>query len=330
MSLVKYSEYNRKEVHDLFVPGEEYKPWAGAWGSSGLVRLPTSESDFVFFVTFGTEISGHRFDEGITRDGVLSWQSQPAQSLSTPRIQQLIRHDEDKNDIFLLLRTEKVRDYTYLGRLKYLLHDSAREKPVYFQWQILDWDLPDPVREEMGLLLDEPNTEPSIGQSSGQVSPPQRSDGQGRAVPTGEFQAVKGKDWGAQEAANKRWESPERSSLLPKRKPGSSGTERFSGSSSACFGRGRRWSWLRRALIRQSWGEALDRSQNHQWTLDDRLLRDREGTCGLGKICIAIRTAPSLQLRPCGFDRPILCDRGFARCELLTQGDAVPSKAVAH
>lgn len=202
MSLVKYSEYNRKEVHDLFVPGKEYKPWAGAWGSSGLVRLPTSKSDFVFFVTFGTEISGHRFDEGITRDGVLSWQSQPAQSLSTPRIQQLIRHDEDKNDIFLLLRTEKVRDYTYLGRLKYLLHDSAREKPVYFQWQILEWDLPDAVREEMGLVLDEPTTEPPIGQSSGQVSPPQRSDGQGRAVPTGEFQAVKGKDWGAQEAAN--------------------------------------------------------------------------------------------------------------------------------
>ena len=215
MSLVKYSEYNRKEVHDLFVPGEEYKPWAGAWGSSGLVRLPTSESDFVFFVTFGTEISGHRFDEGITRDGVLSWQSQPAQSLSTPRIQQLIRHDEDKNDIFLLLRTEKVRDYTYLGRLKYLLHDSAREKPVYFQWQILDWDLPDPVREEMGLVLDEPTTEPSIGQSSVQVSPPQRSDRGGRAVPTGEFQAVKARTGAPRRPPTARWDSPERSSLLP-------------------------------------------------------------------------------------------------------------------
>ena len=41
MSLVKYSEYNRKEVHDLFVPGEEYKPWAGV----GFIRSCTSANE---------------------------------------------------------------------------------------------------------------------------------------------------------------------------------------------------------------------------------------------------------------------------------------------
>lgn len=202
MSFVKYQDYSRKQVHDLFEPDREYQAWAGSWGSAGIVRLPTGESDFVFFVTFGTEISGHRFDEGITRDGVLSWQSQPSQSLSTPRIQKFIAHNEDQNDIFLLLRTHKKKDYTYLGRLKYLLHDSTREQPVYFQWQVLEWDLPDSVLSRMGLTLDEPSLAESE-RSSVKVPPPQRSSDQSNAVTTSEFQAVKGKDWGAQETANR-------------------------------------------------------------------------------------------------------------------------------
>ena len=44
------------------------------------------------------------------------------------------------NNIYLFLREEKKGDYEYLGRLKYLTHDKDREKPVYFQWQLLDMD----------------------------------------------------------------------------------------------------------------------------------------------------------------------------------------------
>ncbi len=35
---------------------------------------------------------------------------------------------------------DKKSDYTYLGLLSYVSHDNQREKPVYFKWQIIDWD----------------------------------------------------------------------------------------------------------------------------------------------------------------------------------------------
>ncbi len=70
----------------------------------------------------------------------MSWQSQPRQGLDNKDILQLIQHDESKNNIHLFLRQDKRSDYMYYGRLGYLEHDSTREKPVYFQWQLLDWD----------------------------------------------------------------------------------------------------------------------------------------------------------------------------------------------
>jgi hypothetical protein len=94
----------------------------------------------VLFVTFGQSAGGHVFDEGITASGVLSWQSQPRQGLRSPRVRELIAHDEALNSIYLFLRTAKRRPYTFLGRLKYLVHDATRQHPVHFQWQILDWD----------------------------------------------------------------------------------------------------------------------------------------------------------------------------------------------
>ncbi len=38
------------------------------------------------------------------------------------------------------MRTEKNQPYQYMGRLGYLTHDLQQEKPVYFQWQLLDWE----------------------------------------------------------------------------------------------------------------------------------------------------------------------------------------------
>ena len=43
--------------------------------------------------------------------------------------------------------------YTYLGRLAYIEHDGQREKPVYFTWQILEWELPPEKARGMGLRL---------------------------------------------------------------------------------------------------------------------------------------------------------------------------------
>jgi len=155
--LVKYEDYTREEVHDIFNPGKVYVPRAGTWGAQGIVRI-SNTNDFVFFVSYGREQADHIFDEHVTPDGIISWQSQPGQVLSTPNIKQLMKHDHFMNSVYLFLRTSSMKDgkarpYTYLGKLAYLLHDKEREGPVHFKWQILDWDVPDRVLQRMELQL---------------------------------------------------------------------------------------------------------------------------------------------------------------------------------
>lgn len=96
-----YDTYSRKDVHDIFAPQTKFTPQAGTWGLHGIVAIPGRIGDFVFFVTFGQQQGDHLFDEGVTDDGVLSWQSQPHQSLINEQVQQLINHDELINSIYL-------------------------------------------------------------------------------------------------------------------------------------------------------------------------------------------------------------------------------------
>jgi len=37
--------------------------------------------------------AGHEFDEAVYGNGIVRWQSQPAQGLASPMIQALIQHD---------------------------------------------------------------------------------------------------------------------------------------------------------------------------------------------------------------------------------------------
>ena len=142
IELVLYHTYSRAQVHAIFAPDTPFTPQAGTWGLQGIIPIPQRPGDFVFFVTFGQHQGAHIFDEGITTEGVLSWQSQPKQSLRDHQIRQFICHDDLTNTIYLFLRTRKQGPYTYLGQLKYLSHDADRECPVWFQWQILDWSPP--------------------------------------------------------------------------------------------------------------------------------------------------------------------------------------------
>lgn len=148
-----YEQYTRRQVHDLFDPASHFTPQAGTWGLHGIVPVPSRIGDFVFFVTFGQEQAGHKFEERISEDGVINWQSQPRQSLSDRQIQQFIHHDPVQNTIYLFLRTEKTGLYTYLGRLAYYSHDPQRERPVWIQWHLLDWPIPRTVLDRMGLTL---------------------------------------------------------------------------------------------------------------------------------------------------------------------------------
>jgi len=178
-TLTLYEDYTRQDVHSIFDPDSTFTPQAGTWGMQGIVKLPGRVGDFIFFVTFGRQQSDHDFDEGITPEGVLRWQSQPKQRLSDNDIREMIGHDEAINSIYLFLRTSarrlgSVEPYTYLGRLKYLIHDHDRERPVYFTWQILDWGIPDEVIERMQLHFEggapQPERRLIPSQASGQTS----------------------------------------------------------------------------------------------------------------------------------------------------------------
>lgn len=153
VKLVKYRDYSRKEVHDIFDPTSEYSPSSGRWGLRGIVNIPNS-NDYVFFVTFGRSWAGHTFKEVVTVKGILSWQSQPSNKLSNPMIKKFINHDHIKNNIYLFLRTNSDKSYTYLGKLAYVSHDKTKEKPVYFKWQILDWELCSKRAKSIGLTLE--------------------------------------------------------------------------------------------------------------------------------------------------------------------------------
>jgi hypothetical protein len=106
-----YQDYDRREVHDIFEPEMPFTPQTGTWGLLGIVPVKDRPGDFVLFVTFGQQQGEHDFDEGVSADGVLRWQSQPKQSLQDKQIRQFIEHDEAKNQIYLFLRTAE-RDRT--------------------------------------------------------------------------------------------------------------------------------------------------------------------------------------------------------------------------
>jgi hypothetical protein len=145
--------YNRRDVHGIFSPDTIFTPQAGTWGLHGIVSIPQREGDWVFFVTLGQTQGDHAFDESITTDGVLSWQSQPRQGLENETIKSLIAHDERVNNIHLFLRSKSGTDYGYFGNLGYLTHDTQRERPVHFQWQLMDWPMPDGFTTQVGVEL---------------------------------------------------------------------------------------------------------------------------------------------------------------------------------
>lgn len=160
--LIRYNKYSRKEIHDIFSPDTKFTKGSGYWGISGIIKVPKTEKDFIFLVTYGQKQAEHKFDEDIDENGILTWQSQPSQKLTTPQIIELINHDCTKNNIYLFLRTDAKSDYTYMGLLRYIDHDNQREKPVYFKWQILDWEAKEAKKSIENLKIEEYTYETEI------------------------------------------------------------------------------------------------------------------------------------------------------------------------
>lgn len=150
----RFARYSREEVAKALAPDYRFEAQRGTWGIWGIVPFGGGPN-FVFFVTLGQSQAGHEFDEGISEEGLLRWQSQPGQGLQTSQIQQFIGHDENENDILLFMRTKAREKYAFMGRLKYVQHDSERENPVYFQWKVLDFDPSSPEFLSLGIPVEQ-------------------------------------------------------------------------------------------------------------------------------------------------------------------------------
>ncbi len=208
-TLQLWQEYSREDVHSIFSPETTFTPQSGTWGLQGMVRVPSRKGDWVFFVTFGQAQGEHVFDESITDEGVLSWQSQPSQALEDAIIKELIQHDDRINTIHLFLRTKKGNPYGYFGALGYLTHDDSREKPVHFQWQLLDWSAPMDFLERVGLKVlvsrevvsepSAPRTPASLSVESAPLPSTTRRAGVGKET----FQNRKLPDYAARDARNR-------------------------------------------------------------------------------------------------------------------------------
>mgnify|MGYP001240917949 CR=1 FL=1 len=84
--LTPYQDYDREDIHDIFAPETPFTKGSGTWGNWGILPIPDRPNDFVFIVSYGRSMSGHTFEESITEDGVITWQSQPGQSLGDEQI----------------------------------------------------------------------------------------------------------------------------------------------------------------------------------------------------------------------------------------------------
>lgn len=170
---IQGEKYSRKDVRDILAPESPFHPSAGLWAPSGLIEVPGQPNNFVFFVTEGVSEAHHTFDEKVTEDGIVIWQSKPAQKVGDKQIGQLIDHDHFKNNIYLFWRQKKRVDYTFYGRLAYLGHDPESSKPVHFEWQIIDW--PMPKKYSAGSIVQEspPTYGSSFSPSIEKTTPPQ-------------------------------------------------------------------------------------------------------------------------------------------------------------
>ena len=101
--LVLYDDYSREDVHQssrLTQPLRR-KQALGDFKVSSRYRIVLAT---LSSVNFGQTQGEHVFDEGITEEGVLTWQSQPQQDLNDKRIEQSIRRNEFENSLLFCSR----------------------------------------------------------------------------------------------------------------------------------------------------------------------------------------------------------------------------------
>jgi len=127
--LERFQTYNREEIAAIFEPGEKFVRGAGRWGIPGLVETPKDSGNFVFMVTLGKPVEGNPYQDALTIDGYLLWESQTQQNFESQAIRKLLVHYPEERTIHLFLRSKEGIKYTYLGLLEYFSHDPNKENP---------------------------------------------------------------------------------------------------------------------------------------------------------------------------------------------------------
>lgn len=140
-ALVRLQAYNREEIARVFEPEAKFTPGAGRWGMPGIVETPRDSGNFVFLVTLGKPDVNNPYQDALTLDGRLIWESQTKQSFDSPTIRKLLVHDPMVNNVHLFLRAQKGDKYTYFGLLSYFSHDPNKQNPVHFIWTVQNWDI---------------------------------------------------------------------------------------------------------------------------------------------------------------------------------------------
>tara|TARA_B100001250_G_scaffold277281_1_gene239741 strand:+ start:201 stop:1187 length:987 start_codon:yes stop_codon:yes gene_type:complete len=202
-TLITKNKYSREDVYNIFNPAKPFDQIWKQWGIINLVKyVEELKNDYIFFLTLGTEGEGHSFDEGITKNGVLSWQSQEQNNFNSPNIKQFIKHDELLNNIYFFYRENEDDKYMYMGKLKYISHDKNRERPVYFQWQIIDWNKNNDIKS-INVLEEKNDLEEQLDVNNLSLTEPPVSN-TSSGVSTKEFRAYKNVDYSARDKSNKK------------------------------------------------------------------------------------------------------------------------------
>lgn len=150
-ALIRLQAYNREEIAHVFEPEAKFTPGAGRWGMPGIVETPRDSADFVFMVTLGEPDVSNPYQDALTLDGRLIWESQTKQGFDSPTIRKLLVHDHKVNNVHLFLRAQKGAKYTYFGLLGYFSHDTNKQNPVHFIWTVQNWNIDQEQLKSLGI-----------------------------------------------------------------------------------------------------------------------------------------------------------------------------------
>lgn len=145
--LFLYGIYSREQLNKIFDPEIAFTRGAGRWGASGIVPNAPRTGDFTFIVTLEDK---KKYEDYITADGYIFWESQEQQTPDSKQIKAFCRHDENQNMIYLFMRVSKSDDYTFFGPLAFEDWDPNTSRPVHFKWKFLNWPLPENIRKKFG------------------------------------------------------------------------------------------------------------------------------------------------------------------------------------